>query len=69
MREGRTNVRGHIVRAFGGVPIVLIFLGNQALEKVTEIQRDIGVGILLNHQRAGRVLNERREQPIRDTLF
>jgi hypothetical protein len=40
------------------MPVVFAALRNQPLEKIAEVERHIRVGILLNDQRAGGVLNK-----------
>ena len=48
--ERGADVRGHVVGAFGGVAYTRSSFGHQALEKSVEVEHDIGIGILLNHQ-------------------
>lgn len=62
-------MRGHVVRSFRRVPIILLVFGDQLLEEVAQIERDIGVGIFLNHERAGCVLDKDGEQPLANILF
>jgi hypothetical protein len=40
------------------MPVVLAALGNQPLEKVAQVERHIRVGIFLNEQRTGGVLDK-----------
>jgi hypothetical protein len=39
-----------------------IVFGNQSLEKVPQIEHNIRIGVLLNDQGSGSVLNEHRQQ-------
>jgi hypothetical protein len=64
LRERRADVRCHIVRAFSPMTKVLVILGNQPLEKIAQIERNVGIGILLYNQRARRMLNEHSEQAV-----
>jgi hypothetical protein len=45
--EGRPDMRGHVVRAFVGVPISAGVLRRQAVEKCLEIGANVPRGILL----------------------
>lgn len=45
------------------------FLGHQTLKEVPQIQRDVWIGILLNHQRTGGVLNEQRQKAVGNVLL
>ena len=47
----------------------LAVFGDEYFEEVAHIKRDIGIGILLNHQRAGGVLNKQSEQTVANALF
>ena len=51
LREGGTDVRSHVVRPFGGMAVEAGIFGNQALKEIAEIGGNVGVGILLDHQR------------------
>jgi hypothetical protein len=62
-------VGGHIVRAFGGVAVEAIVFGSDAAEELIEVVNDVGVGILLNGERGGGVLNEDGQQAGRGALF
>ncbi len=68
LRERGADVRGHVVRAFGGVPVMARVLRHKALEEIVEIGDHVGVGILLNHQRRGGVLEEDGQQAGADLL-
>ena len=50
LRERCTNVRGHIIRALGAMAITGIALRCDPLEIVREIEQDVWIGVLLNHQ-------------------
>ena len=60
-------MRSHIVSAFRGVTVALIVFGYKALEEVAEVERYVGVRILLDHERARGVLNEDCQQSILET--
>lgn len=51
------------------MPEMLILFRNQPFKKIAQIQRYVRICILLNEQRAGRVLNESRQQAIGNALF
>src|ERR1700693_4536371 len=57
-----TDMRRHVVAAFGGVAKPRSILRNQPLEKLAEIAAHIRIRILLNCQRYRRVLDENRQQ-------
>lgn len=57
-------MRGHVVRAFDGMAVALLALRNEAFEEIAEVERYIRIGVLLNHQRAGGVLNEYSQKAI-----
>lgn len=61
-------MRGHIVGSFSGMPEAFIVFGNEALEEIAHVEGNVGVGILLNHERARCVLDESGQQPVCDTL-
>lgn len=69
VRQCGTDMRGHIVRTFGRVAVIRIVFGHEAFEEVAQVERYAGIGVLLNHERAGSVLNENREQSVCDFLF
>jgi hypothetical protein len=73
--ERGANVRGHIIVAFCCMAIFGITLRRQPFEEIAQVEDDVGVGVLLDHQRCRSVLNEDRQQtggdaggskPIRD---
>ena len=61
-----SDVRGHVIRAFGVMAITGIVLGSEPLKEIGKIQSYIGIGVLLDHQRGGSVLNEQGEQTLGD---
>ena len=61
-RQGRSNMRGHVIGPFHGVPVQPVILGRKAAEKHIQIVDHIRVGILLNQQRCRCVLHEDRQQ-------
>lgn len=62
-------MRSHIVRPFRCMPKILAAFRHQSLKKVPHIERHVWVGILLNHQRTGRVLDECGQQAVLYRLF
>src|SRR5690348_2992705 len=54
-------MRRHVIRSLGVMPIT-VFLGGEPLEKISQVQHDVGISVLLNHQRRGGVLDEQRQQ-------
>lgn len=54
-------MRGHVVRSFAGVDVGELFRGN-GVERGFEIDADIGVGVLIDRQGGGRVLDEDVQQ-------
>src|SRR5437879_2249445 len=74
LREQRADMRRHIVRTFGTVAVPGRVLRNQSREKFFDIAHDVGIGIFLNGQRRGSVLDENgqdtsRESAISDPTF
>lgn len=73
-REGGADVGGHVIVALGGVFKERIAVGNQALKKPFEVAADFGIGIFLDEQGGGSVLNVQGdnagfESGLRDELF
>ena len=62
LRQRRADVRRHVVRTFGRVPVARVVFRRQALEEIRQIEHHVGIGILLNHQRRRSVLDEDRQQ-------
>ena len=60
--ERGADVRGHVVGALDGVAVEAIVLGRDAAEELVQIVHDVGVGILLDGQRGGGVLDEDGQQ-------
>ena len=56
-------MRGHVVRPFRGMPVKLGIFRHQARKEIGEVGHDIGIGVLLNHQRGRRVLAEDGQEP------
>ena len=69
MRKNRPDVRSHIVGAFDGVTEVFAGFGHQAFEEVAEIEGYVRVGVLLNDERGGGVLDEEGQEAIAEVLF
>lgn len=66
LRQCSTDMARHIVRPLRSVPVIGISR-RQSRKGVVEILEHIRIGILLNQERGGCVLNEQREQPRFDT--
>ena len=66
--ESGAYVRGHVVRAFGGVPVKLGLLGHQPGEEIIQIGGYVRVGVLLNQQGRGSMLAKKVQQPGLDML-
>lgn len=64
MRQGRADVRRHVVGPFERVPIVFRVFGDQAFEEIAQVERHVGVGILLDDERTGSVLNKNGERSV-----
>jgi len=62
------DVRGHVIRPLRGVLVESSVLGDQPTEERLEVGAHIGVGVLLDQQRCGRVWQEHREQAALDAL-
>ena len=62
LRERGTDVRGHIIVALRRVPIPGISLRREPFKEIAQIEYNVRVGILLNQQRCGGVLNENGKQ-------
>ena len=69
MGERRSNVRRHIVRSFCRVPVSGSALRDETFKEVSQIEHNIRISILLDHERTGGVLNENSQLPARDALF
>ena len=52
---------GHIIRSLQGVSIFCSVFRHQTFEEVGQVERDVGVGVLLNYQRGRSVLNKYRQ--------
>ena len=73
-REARMGQRGaymrsHVIGTLHGMPECFALFRDQPLEEVPKVKRDVRIGVFLNHQRAGGVLNENRQHAIRQILF
>ena len=71
LRQGqrRADVRRHIVGTFHGVAIEAVVLRHQPGEERVEIVDHVGIGVLLNGERGGGVLDEHRQQARFDGIF
>ena len=57
-RQGRSHMRRHVIVAFDRMDKQWITIGNQAREEGFEVAPHIRVGVLLNHERRGCVLEQ-----------
>lgn len=64
-----SDMRCHVVRTFGCVAVAFAVLRDELFEEVAHIERHIGIGILLNDQRAGGVLDKGGEEAVISWLF
>lgn len=62
LRQRSTNVRRHVIDAFGAVLEQRVAIGHEAREESLQIAHDLGVGILLNQQTRGRVPDKDSQQ-------
>ena len=67
--QRRSHVRRHVIWAFRRMGPQGIAFGDQSTKERLEITADIRVGVLLDHQTCGRVLDEQGAQAIRHTGF
>ena len=67
--ERSSNVRRHIIVAFGGVLEESIAIRNEAFEETFEIAPHLGIGVLLNEQRSGGVLEMQRGETLSNAGF
>ncbi len=51
------------------MPVAFTLFRHKPFEEITQIESDIRIGILLDDQRAGSVLNEYSQQPVRHPLL
>ena len=61
-------MRCHIIRPFKRVAEILAVLGHQPFEEIGEIERNVGIRIFLDNERAGRVLDKDGKRPIKRRL-
>src|SRR5689334_13297756 len=61
--EGGADVARHVVGPLGHVPVALRILRHEPAEEVAEVAQHVRVGVLLDGERRGRVLDEHRQQP------
>src|ERR1019366_45151 len=66
LRERGSDMRRHVVQAFGAMDIALAIFRRDLLEKPFQIRPDIRAGVLLNQERGGGMAAENREQTSRD---
>ena len=52
----------HVVRTLDRVPVTRIIFRSDSLKVIRQIQHNIRIGVLLNHQRRRGVLDENRQQ-------
>src|ERR1700730_10567735 len=69
LREGGSDMRGHVVQTFGFVDIALAVFGHNFLEKIFKVRLNVGIGIFLNEQRGRGVAAENRQEAGRDILL
>lgn len=62
-QQAALDVRRQIVAAFEGVPVVRLVLAHRAVEPGLEVAAHRGVGVLVEGQRGGGVLDEHMHQP------
>ena len=55
---------GHVVGAFGSMPVCGFSCGYEAFKEVSEVECDIRIRVFLHDQRAGGVLNEDGENAV-----
>ena len=59
---------GHVVRALQSVAILGGVFGDQIFEEVAKVESNVGIGIFLNDERRGGVLDEDGEQAVSGSL-
>ena len=65
----RTDMGRHVVAAFGvmSIPFAPAVWGKTG-NRILQIHQHVGIGVLLDRQRAGRVLDQQRKQTVADFL-
>ncbi len=69
MGQAASDMGCHVIRAFGGVAIASFLFRHKSFEEVSEIECDVGVGILLDDKGAGGVLDEDDQNSVDGCLF
>lgn len=69
MCQGRANVGCHVIRPFERMTVMDGVFGDQAFEEIAQVERHIGIGILLNDEGAGGVLNKNGEGSVERRLL
>lgn len=64
-----SDMRRHVVRAFRGVTVTLLIFRYEALKEIAQIERDIGICVLLNDKRTRSVLDENGQKAAGDLLL
>ncbi len=62
-------MRRHVVRPFGRVAEISAIFRYQSLEEIAQVERHFRIGVLLDDERAGGVLDEDGEQSVPDLLL
>ena len=62
LRQGRADMRRHVVGTFGGVAEQRIAVWNQAAEEAVEVGEHLRVGVLLHQEAGGGVATEEGEE-------
>jgi len=62
-------MRSHVVGTLHSMPECFAFFRDEPLEEIPKVKGNVRVGVFLNHQRAGGVLNENRQHAICQVLF
>ena len=62
LRESRPDMRRHIVRTLGRVPVQARIFRDQAGKEIGQVGHHVGIGVFLNHERRRGVLAENSQQ-------
>ena len=67
--EGGADMRGHVIWTFGGVTEPFAVFRNKLFEEIAQVEGNVGIGILLDDERAGCVLDEESQETVANGLF
>ena len=62
-------MRGHVVGAFGRMPVEPVVLRNDPSKERIEVHEHVRIRILLDHERRRRMADEQRQKAVADLAF